>query len=121
MQPIRFAQKEKVNLSEILRVQLFENLETIKRAKNGVFKFQSPINHILFHILKIFPYLSVTEIMSSERCTMENIIDVCRRHPIDKILDSENLVMKTFHNGMRQRFRIAFAIRPSSILRESIS
>lgn len=89
-------EKEQVNLSEILRMQLLENLEKIKRTKNGVFTFQSLINHILFHVLKRFPYLSVIDIMSSEICTMEKIIDVCRRHLVDKILDSENLIMKTF-------------------------
>ena len=45
--------------------------------------------------------------MSSERCTMENIIDVCRRHPTDKILDNKNLIMKTFQNVMKHRFKIA--------------
>ena len=44
--------------------------------------------------------------MSSERCTMEKITYVCRRHPIDKILDSGNLIMKTFQNKMSQNFRI---------------
>ena len=34
-----FVEKEQLNLSEILRVQLLENLEKIKRTKNGVFKF----------------------------------------------------------------------------------
>ena len=32
---------------------------------------------------------------------------MCRRHPTDKILDTKNLIMKTFQNEMRQRFRIA--------------
>ena len=32
-------EKEQVNLSEILRIQLLENLEKIKRTKNGVFRF----------------------------------------------------------------------------------
>ena len=48
--------------------------------------------------------------MSSDRCTMEKITEVCRRHPADKILDSGNLIMKTFQNEMKQRFRIAPAI-----------
>ena len=91
-----YVDKELVKLSEILRMQLLENLEKIKRTKNGVFRFQSLINHIFFHVLDIFPYLLVTKIMSSDMCTMEKIIDVCRRHPIDKILDSGNWIMKTF-------------------------
>ena len=69
-------EKEKVNLSEILRMQLLENLEKIKRTKNGVLRFQSLINHIFFHVLKIFPYLSIIDIMSSDRCTMEKITKV---------------------------------------------
>ena len=32
-------EKEQVNLSEILRMQLLENLDKIKRTKNGVFRF----------------------------------------------------------------------------------
>ena len=48
--------------------------------------------------------------MSSDRCTMEKITEVCRRHPIDKILDSGNLIMRTFQNEMKQRFRTAPAI-----------
>ena len=41
---------------------------------------------------------------------MENILEVCRRHPIDKVLDSGNLIMRTFQNEMKQRFRISPAI-----------
>ena len=88
-------------------MQLLENLEKIKRTKNGVFRFQSLINHIFFHVLNRFPYLSVIDIMSSDRCTMEKIIEVCRKKPIDKILDSGNLIMQTFQNEMKQRFRIS--------------
>ena len=87
-------------------MQLLENLEKIKRTKNGVFIFQLLINHMFFHVLTIFLYLLVTNIMSSDRCTMENIIEVCRRHLVDNILDSGNLIMKRFQNEMRQRFRI---------------
>ena len=32
-------ENEQVNLSEIMRMQLLENLEKIKRTKNGVFRF----------------------------------------------------------------------------------
>lgn len=32
-------EKEQVNLSGILRMQLLENLEKIKRTKSGVFRF----------------------------------------------------------------------------------
>ena len=78
-------------------MQLLENLEKIKRTKNGVFRFQSLINHIFFDVLKIFPYLSVTKIMSSERCTMEKITEVFRRHTTYKILDSGNLIMNFFY------------------------
>ena len=90
-----------MDLSEILRMQLLENLEKIKRTKNGVFRFQSLINHIFFYVLKRFPYLLVTYIMRSDRCTIEKIIEVWRRNPTDKILDSGNLIMKTLHNEMR--------------------
>ena len=45
--------------------------------------------------------------MSRDSCTMDKITKVCRRHPANKILDSGNLIMKTFQNEMRQRFRIA--------------
>ena len=72
-------EKEQVNLNEILRMQLLENLENIKRIKNGVLIFQSFINHIFFYVMKRFPYLSIIDIMSSDRCTMENITKVCRR------------------------------------------
>lgn len=37
---------------------------------------------------------------------MEKILEVCRRHPIDKILDSGNLIIRIFQNEMKQRFRI---------------
>ena len=32
-------EKEQVNLNKILRMQLLENLEKIRRTKNGVFRF----------------------------------------------------------------------------------
>lgn len=100
-------EKEQVNISEILRVQLLENLEKIKRTKNYVFRFQSLVNHLFFHILRRFLFLSVAEIMSSDRWTMEKVIDICRRHPEDKILDNGNLIMKTFQNKMKTRFKIS--------------
>ena len=84
-----------------------ENLEKIKRTKNGVFRFQSEINHISFHALKIFPNLLVIDIMSSDRCTMENIRKVCTRKSIDKILDNGSLIMRTLP---KKRFRISPAI-----------
>lgn len=100
-------EKKQVNLSEILRMQLLENLKKIKRKKSGVFRFQSFINHIFFHALKRFPYLLVRYIMSSDKCTMEKIMEVCRRHPGDKILESGSLIMRTFQNEMKQRFSIS--------------
>jgi hypothetical protein len=99
-------EREQVNLSEILRIQLLENLEKIKKTKNYVFRFQSLINHLFFHVLRRFPFLSVTKIMSSDKCTMEKITGIWRSHPEDKILDSGNLIMRTFQNEMRTRFRI---------------
>ena len=48
--------------------------------------------------------------MSSDICTMEKIADVCIRNPVDKVLDSGNLIMKTFQNEMKQRFRISLTI-----------
>lgn len=45
--------------------------------------------------------------MSSDKCTMEKVSDVWRKCPEDKILDNGNLIMRTFHNEMKKRFRIA--------------
>ena len=39
VQPTKCVEKEQVNLSEILKIKLLKNLETIKRTKNGVFRF----------------------------------------------------------------------------------
>ena len=41
---------------------------------------------------------------------MKKITEVCKRHPVDKILDSGNLIMRTFQNEIKQKFRIALAI-----------
>lgn len=49
----------------------------------------------------------VTKIMDSDKCMMEKIIDIWRSHPADKILDSGNIIMKTFQNDIKNRFRIA--------------
>ena len=45
--------------------------------------------------------------MSSDRCTMDKISEVCKRHPANKVLDNGNLIMRTFQNEMKQRFRIS--------------
>ena len=45
--------------------------------------------------------------MSSDKYTMEKILEVCKRHPADKVLNSGNLIMRTFQNEMKQRFRIS--------------
>ena len=73
MSVVHGVEKGKINLKEIIWMQILEKLEKIKRTKNDLFGFQSLINHILFHVLKRFPYFSVIDIMSSDRCTMENI------------------------------------------------
>ena len=41
---------------------------------------------------------------------MDKITDVCKRHPAKKILDSRNLIVRTFQNEVKQRYRIAPAI-----------
>ena len=38
---------------------------------------------------------------------MGKILEVCRRHPTDKVLDSGNLIMRTFQIKMKQIFRIS--------------
>ena len=37
---------------------------------------------------------------------MEKIIDLYRRHPVDKIHSSGDLIVRTFHNEMKQSCRI---------------
>lgn len=54
-----------------------------------------------------FLFLSVTAIIRNERCTMDKITNVCRRYPVEKILDNKNLIMRTFQNEMKERFKIA--------------
>ena len=61
-----------------------------------VFRLQSLINHIFFHVLKRFPFLLVNNIMRSEICTMDKIKNVCKRHLAEKILDNGNLIVRTF-------------------------
>lgn len=68
--------KEQVNLCEILIIQLIENLEKIKKIKNGVFRFESLFCHIFFYVLRRFPFLSMIEIMDSNKCIMEKTTDV---------------------------------------------
>lgn len=57
--------------------------------------------------------------MCSDRCTMEKITYVCKRHPTNKILDSGNLIMRRFQNEMKKIFRISPTIVDS--FKEDIS
>ena len=49
-------EKKKIDLCEILRIQLFENLDRIKKVKNTQFRFSSLITYIFFHIYRRFPF-----------------------------------------------------------------
>ena len=61
---------------------------------------------MFFHFIKIFPFRSVIEILSNDKCTMEKITEMHNKYPIDKINDSANFIIKTFQNEMRERYRV---------------
>lgn len=100
-------EKEQVNLCDILQTQLIENLERLRRTKNNVFIFESLLCHIFFHVLRKFPFLSDYDMMNTDKCTMEKIIDVWKKHFEDIIIDRVNHIMTTFQSEMKARFRIA--------------
>lgn len=45
-------EKVQVDMCEILRIQLFENLEKIKKTKNSQFRFSSLITYMFFDLLR---------------------------------------------------------------------
>ena len=89
-------EKAKVNLCEILRAQLVENLERIKKIRNNQFKFQSLINYMFFHLIKRFPFMTIVEINNNDKYSMEKIPKLCKIHHIDKIKSSIDFIVKKF-------------------------
>lgn len=64
--------KVPIDMYEILRIQLFENLERIKKAKYTQFQFSSLITYMFFHLLRRFPYTFVND-WNDGKNTMERI------------------------------------------------
>lgn len=101
--------KIQVDMCEILRIQLFENLEKIKKTKNSQFRFSSLITYMFFDLIRRFPF-TIGDDWNDGKTTMERINQVYMRHLIDKVNESVVLVIKTFQSLMKNRSRIPQSI-----------
>ena len=61
---------EEVNMCDIVRTQLLDNISRIKKSRNVVFRFESLITHIFFYAIKKFPAIIV---WNENECTMQQI------------------------------------------------
>lgn len=63
-------ERRKVNLYDIFRVELFDNIAKIKKTKSALFRFESLLTHLLFYVTRKF--LGVINCDISE-CAMKMI------------------------------------------------
>ena len=51
-------EREKFNMRQILRHQLLDNIDRIKKTKNASFRFKSLLKHFFFQVVRNFPSIS---------------------------------------------------------------
>ena len=61
---------EGVNMCDIIRTQLLDNISRIKKSRSEIFRFESLLTHIFFYATKKFP--GITNWNESE-CAMQTI------------------------------------------------
>ena len=79
--------KKRVNLYEIVRLQLIDNIEKIKRSRSIVFRFESLSTHLFFYATTQFLGMTTSSWNSSE-CMMK-VITQCYRSKAEVIRDDE--------------------------------
>ena len=94
---------EDVNLCDIIRTQLLDNISKIKKTKSTVFRFESLLTQSFFYVAKKFP--GITNWDASE-CAMQTIthayrarLEIVRDNDIDRI-------MEYFQDKMKERYMI---------------
>lgn len=94
----------KVNMCEIVRIYLLDNIAKIKKTKNVVFRFESLLTNILFCATNKFPKMKNWD---NDDSTM-NMLTQYYKVRLENVKDSDiDRVMKKFQSKMKQRFRIA--------------
>lgn len=97
--------KVEVNLCEILKQQLFDNLERIKKNKYASFRFGSLITYLFFQILKRFSNMPQSK-WKSDKCKMELMSRYYRKTSEDHMVSNINSLIRTFQTKMKKRVRI---------------
>lgn len=69
---------EKVNMCEIVKQQLLDNIEKLKKTKNVVFVFDSLLTHLFFQLIISFLGMPDPE-WDSNTCTMSMINQYYRK------------------------------------------
>lgn len=62
--------KEKVNMYEIMRHQLLDNIEKLKKPRSVVLRFESLLIHLFFQVIRKFPSIPDGEWNNNNQCTM---------------------------------------------------
>ena len=94
---------EEVNLCDISRTHLFDNISRIKKSRSTIFRFESLLTHIFFYKTKKFPRIINWD---GSECTMQTITHAYRtRLEIVKDSDIERII-KSFKGKMKKRYRI---------------
>ena len=81
---------EEVNLREIVRTQLLDNIAKMKASRRTIFKFGSLLTQIFFYMARIFPRVSDWD---GNECTMQIFtrayrgkLENVRDHDIDRMM-----------------------------------
>lgn len=74
-------ERRKVNLCEIVKSQLLDNIVKLKKTKNEVFRFESLLTHLFFYETKKFPRMKNSE--SSEYAM--KLVTPCYREKLEKV------------------------------------
>lgn len=80
---VMVVERRKVNLCEIIKLQLLDNNAKLKKTKNEVFRFESLLTHLFFYATKKFPGMRNWEI---NKCTMK-LVTQCYREKLENVRD----------------------------------
>ena len=98
---------EEVNMCDIIQTQLLDKISRIKKSRSAVFRFESLLTHIFFYATKKLP--GITNWNESE-CAMQLINHTYRSRPKIVRDNDIDIVMNSFQEEMKQRYRIPFAL-----------
>lgn len=97
--------RQKVNMCEILKQKLSDNIEKLKKTKSTLFRLEGLLTHLFFKVIRKFPSM-LDKIWDNNQCTMNLVTHYYHKHPKENITIDIARLIKSFEVAMKQRYII---------------